>query len=516
VITTGDERWVGQPTLSCRASPWALFAGVFGVLIVGYFALPAAGLPEAGRTVLYVALSATAALAITVVAIRQRPAGWPAWVLLAGSQVMSTLADTSYFFAREVHHDRTFPALADLFYLLVYPLIIAGLLILIRRRTPGWHAPTALDAAIIGTATALLWWVYLFSPLAVSPHMTLPARLVTVAYPIMDLLVLAIGLRLVVGAGGRTPAFHLLITSLVLMLAGDAVYSVEQSSGSWMDFGWVDALWLASYGAMGAAALHPSASRLDKRSVVPPPDATPGRLAVLATASLVAPAVLVIEYARGRHGDVPVIATACAILFLLVLTRMAGVVAAQRRVAITDGLTGAYTRRFFEENLRVEAERARRGGLQAGLLLIDVDHFKLINDTYGHPAGDQVLRELARRLRSICRPGDIVARFGGEEFALLLPGAGLARVARLAERIRRDVAATPFAFGDGTLVPLTVSVGAASLPSHGSRPYEVVHAADEALYAAKRAGRDRSVVGPVSDRPVPAAEIVAESGDRAA
>jgi diguanylate cyclase (GGDEF)-like protein len=495
VVAAGEERRTGRSLTFRQVPAWAVFAVGSALVIVAYFALPALGLSGLGRGGLYTGLAVASALAILCGIVMRRPAAWRAWALLAIGQVLYGAGGASYVVAREVYHTEASPAVADAFFLLTSPIIAAGLIILVRHRTPRWHTPTVLDAAIVGTAAALLWWVYVLSPLTTAPGMSFAARLVSIFCPVMDLLVLVVALQLMLGAGARTLAYYLIVSSVVLMLAADVTYAQQTAEGTWRDFGSVDALWLASHGLLGAAALHPSARRLDQPSAVRAPNATWRRLAVLTVASLVAPAVLVIENARHRTVDVEVIAGACAALFLLVLTRMAGLVAAQRREAITDGLTNVHTRRFFDESLRIESERGRRGGAQLGLLLIDVDRFKSINDTYGHQAGDRVLVELAHRLRQSCRPGDVVARFGGEEFAVLLPDTGPERLARVAERVRRGVDRRPFAVSDGTSVPVTVSVGAASLPAHRDGGPEAVRMADQALYAAKRAGRNRVANG---------------------
>jgi diguanylate cyclase (GGDEF)-like protein len=195
------------------------------------------------------------------------------------------------------------------------------------------------------------------------------------------------------------------------------------------------------------------------------------------------------------------VVVACStLLFLLVLARMALLVQVQRREAITDALTGLHTRRFFEESLRVEAERVRRSGGCSGVLLFDIDHFKSVNDTYGHPGGDRVLCEVARRLRDSARTGDIVARYGGEEFGILLPNADETDIADIAERIRAAVASVPIAVDGRTVLTVTVSGGTATM-SEGRPAGEVVLAADRALYTAKHAGRNR-IVGARTLQPV--------------
>jgi diguanylate cyclase (GGDEF)-like protein len=195
--------------------------------------------------------------------------------------------------------------------------------------------------------------------------------------------------------------------------------------------------------------------------------------------------------------DVPVVGVACAVLFLLVLGRMALLVAEQHRIAVTDGLTGLRTRRAFEERLH-----GMRRGRPFAVVLLDIDHFKRINDAFGHPAGDRVLRAVARRLRETAGPGVTVARYGGEEFALLVPDADAPRTAGLADRLRSAVGSAPMDLGGGVLRSITVSAGTAVLPADTETPDELILLADRALYAAKRAGRDLVVAA--GDPPVPA------------
>ena len=134
-------------------------------------------------------------------------------------------------------------------------------------------------------------------------------------------------------------------------------------------------------------------------------------------------------------------------------------------------------------------ERATRFGRPLSLLLLDLDFFKNVNDTYGHTVGDAVLRELARRLASCVREVDVVARYGGEEFVVVTPETDIEGAERLAARICEAVREEPFLVGED-VVKVTVSVGIAALPQHGSASGDLVRAADEGLYAAKHAGRD--------------------------
>ena len=161
-----------------------------------------------------------------------------------------------------------------------------------------------------------------------------------------------------------------------------------------------------------------------------------------------------------------------------------------------DGLTGIYNRRFFDDQLHERFEQARRFRGTLGLLMIDVDHFKSINDDHGHPVGDLVLKECAARMGQIMRRGDVLCRYGGEEFVVLLPGATKREIATVAERLRIRVEDEPFlrTLGDESPIAVTISVGGAlATPDQDStEPCDLLHAADGALYQAKREGRNQS------------------------
>ena len=163
-----------------------------------------------------------------------------------------------------------------------------------------------------------------------------------------------------------------------------------------------------------------------------------------------------------------------------------------KTMATTDGLTGLTNHRTFQERFAELLDRAERHGRQAAMLLCDVDHFKKVNDTYGHPVGDQVLRQVARVVRSAVRKVDIPARYGGEEFAVVLEETGLDGAMRLAERIRSDVGAMVIESDKGSF-QVTMSIGIATFPDDGSNRATLIEHADQALYNAKESGRNRCV-----------------------
>jgi len=160
-----------------------------------------------------------------------------------------------------------------------------------------------------------------------------------------------------------------------------------------------------------------------------------------------------------------------------------------KRMSITDPLTGLANFRSMSSTLNSEIERAVRFHRPLGLLMLDLDHFKTVNDTYGHARGDEVLRELSRRVSGQVREVDVFARYGGEEFVLILPETDREGVAAMARRICEVVRATPFHDG-GPELQITISVGGASFPEDGSTAEALLRASDEAMYLAKRAGRN--------------------------
>jgi diguanylate cyclase (GGDEF)-like protein len=155
--------------------------------------------------------------------------------------------------------------------------------------------------------------------------------------------------------------------------------------------------------------------------------------------------------------------------------------------AISDGLTGLYNHRYLHERLDEELERARRDGIELALLFIDLDEFKAHNDALGHKAGDEALRRVARILEECSRRIDLAARYGGDEFVLVLVDSSAAGACEVAERVRESVAGAHANGGP----PLTVSIGIATFPGDARTKDELLDKADWALYAAKRAGRDR-------------------------
>jgi diguanylate cyclase (GGDEF)-like protein len=167
-------------------------------------------------------------------------------------------------------------------------------------------------------------------------------------------------------------------------------------------------------------------------------------------------------------------------------------------LSVTDGLTRAYNHRHFQERLNGEFSRARRYGEPLSCIMIDIDHFKRVNDRYGHPAGDRVLVRLVDLLKEEIRSGDLVARYGGEEFVLLLPNTDAGSARHMAERVRERVEQEGLSLQGADPLPVTVSLGVADYRPGGEGPIDtsekLLRAADAALYRAKADGRNRVMV----------------------
>jgi diguanylate cyclase (GGDEF)-like protein len=471
--------------MSARAWRLYLAGGVIAVAL--YFLLPLKGL---WSSLAYDLIGLSSVVAILVGVRRHRPARAVIWWCFAIGQLLFVLGDVVYAVIDEVLHQSPFPSVADVFYVGGYPVLAVGLLVLIRGRISGRDRAGLIDAAIIATGLGLLSWTFLMKPIAADPSLSLPERLVSLSYPLADVLLLVMVARLATSPGARTAAYRLLGLALVLLLVADVGYAVLALISSY-EGGLVDAGWLLSYVIWGAAALHPS---MRSMSEVAPDRAvrfSHRRLALLATTSLMAPAVLVEQGLRHQPIDVGAIALGSVVLFLLVVLRMSGLVAQVQdqaaqlaALAHNDMLTGIPNRRAWELELPREMARVRRHGGRLCVALLDLDHFKRFNDQHGHQGGDRLLKEATAAWRTRIRSTDLLARYGGEEFAVLLRDCGPSEAVQVLDDLR---AVTPLG--------QTFSAGVAQWDGQES-PERLVGRADVGLYEAKRAGRDRVIVTP--------------------
>jgi diguanylate cyclase (GGDEF)-like protein/PAS domain S-box-containing protein len=578
----------------------------------------------------------TAVIAVVAGVRTHKPAARLPWYLIAAGQGFFVAGDVlSYNYSALFGTALPFPSVADAVYLGgVYPFTVAGLLLLIRRRNPGRNWTSLVDSLIVTIGLGLLSWVLLIAPYAHDSALHLGAKLVSIGYPLGDILMLGVAVRMAVGGGRRSPAYYMIIGAIASVLITDSIYGWIQLHGVYTPGDALDGGWILYYLLLGAAALHPS-MRSVSDSTATTGNLTRWRILGISAAALIAPVVEMLQ-ASGRGGsDAIVVGATAIVLFGLVVARMIGLartqeataerervlqgdvlrtegetrlaalvqhssdvilvltpggvvdyaspsvhqilgyevvdligrgllnyVADEDRTVVTSVLSGLLARtstqtdafefrirhrdgrllhvesRFtnlletatvrgivvnlrdvterkqFEEQLRYQAfhdqvtnlangalfrdrlahalSRRREASRSLGVLLLDLDDFKIINDTYGHDAGDRVLRAISERLCSALREGDTAARLGGDEFAVLLEDiAHETDISGIVAELLATVSA-PMRL-DGLEVSVTCSIGIAVARSGRHSPSsptadELLRNADVAMYQAKADG----------------------------
>ena len=294
------------------------FVVVEAVGAAAYFAIP----PSAAKVACYAVLGLAPVAALLVGVRRYRPRQPLAWQLLAAGQLLFAVGDAINNTDAWLRLTPTPAAVVDPLYLAVYPLQAAGLVLLVRARTPGRDRASLIDAVIIATGVGLLAWEFLVVPHVREPGLPLPQRLVAIAYPLGDLLLLAVAVRLW-RTGSHSPASRLLTAGLLALLVGDTVYGLSQFTGGWMAGSPLDLIWVGYYLGLGSAALHPSMRSLSEPTTPRPPRLSWPRRIVLTGATLMAPAMLIVQSLRGERLDVGVNAVGTAVLFVLLTSRLA-------------------------------------------------------------------------------------------------------------------------------------------------------------------------------------------------
>ncbi|HEY8776952.1 MAG TPA: HAMP domain-containing sensor histidine kinase [Gaiellaceae bacterium] len=278
------------------------------------------------------AIGLTAVVAILVGVHINRPSDRRPWYLFAVGQALFVAGDVvAYNYDKFFGRQLPFPSIADVLYLAVFPAFVAGLLLLMRRRHRGRDRASLIDSLIIATGVGLLSWVFLIAPYAHDGSLSTPARLTSMAYPLMDLLLLSVAVRLAVSGGNRGKSYYLTITAIAALFASDATYGWLQLHSGYQTGGLLDGGWIAFYLLWGAAALHPSMAVADGKAK--PTTLTRPRLVVLTLAAFVAPVT-------GLQGptatsDRIVVAASAIVLFGLVLLRMVELVQGQEALRET-------------------------------------------------------------------------------------------------------------------------------------------------------------------------------------
>lgn len=425
------------------------------------------------------------------------------WFLLSLAAFSNVIGEAIWFFLESILKVEPFPSLADLFYLLYYPLTLLGVLLLPfapMRRRDRWLL--WLDLMIIMISAGMIFWYFVIGPLntyevAASSF----ERVVALAYPVGDLMLFAGLVNLFqrdVERMGRG-ALLLLMVSMVLLTFADGFFAYFEIHENYTTSVLLNVLWLgAALTLLGATVWQLNAAG---REV---PTAPVGRTRSVRTARLLLP------YAAAAVGPLLLLGLINSNLsldsslqwllygtligFVLVLLRQYLVLVENmqlyqqmQRLATVDSLTGIYNRHSFNERFQQEVERAYLTGNPLSILLMDVDDFKKINDTYGHLQGDLVLQTVANELAINLRMMDVLARYGGDEFVVLLPGIHQAEAQEIAKRLEQAVAVHGIAGH-----PFGISIGVAQY-ERGVSAQQILEIADRALYqhkAMKKGGQD--------------------------
>ncbi|WP_239124587.1 putative bifunctional diguanylate cyclase/phosphodiesterase [Actinoplanes utahensis] len=484
-----------------RVSLWAGWLAVAVVAALCFPLLPDDSL-QAKIYVNAVGLSSVAAMLVGV--RRNRPEHRGAWLLFAAGVLTFVSGDITYDVTESLLGEYPYPSWADALYLGAYPLLWASLARLGRGHGDRERGGL-VDAAIISTAIGLIFWVSVVGPTLADAGSPLLERLVTIAYPLADVLLTTAVARMLTRPENRTPSLRLLSIGAILMLTCDLVYTTMSSTAEYTG-GFIDSGFLVAYACWGAAALHPSMRQR--------PDTALGadgigrsRLTTLALFTLIAPGLLFLQGATGPAQIAWVsLGSGAMVLFLLVVLRMWGLVQQVRAQAVRlgdlamhDELTGLANRRAFEERLA--------GAVATGsptVLLLDLDGFKAINDRFGHAVGDDLLAVVAERIRAEVPAGAVAARMGGDEFAVLLPACAVAGE-DLAVRLRSAIHRPVHAGGHDLLVGASIGI------ADGGDRVEILRRADVAMYAAKAdGGRHRRYAPGLDDRTDEEARLGAE------
>jgi len=468
------------------------YIATMAFLIAGFWFIPAQSMIRGPWQTAVGWLAAGAMIAAT----RRNPAmPRAAWSLCAAGLFLNATGISVDFVCRDflgyAGSDVALPA--DAFWLMLYPGLVAGLSMFAHRRSAAQDWSTVIDASIVVVGLGLLSWVFIVDATLHKTTMHLIGLLVVVAYPIGDLAVLGVLVRLLLQQGReRNVALRCIALGLAVFQCGDLTWLVVTQLD--LDLSHpvhtaLDTAFLMAFACFGAAAVHPDAGELTQPRPRNERGVSPALLFLLATTSLIPSLLLIWQALRGAVTNGVSIGLSSAVLFLLVVMRVIGLlrkveVQAQQLNAIsrTDELTGLLNRRAWMNELGLALEGCKRWNMSLSVALIDFDHFKAYNDAHGHQAGDKLLREASSAWRDATRSPDMLGRYGGEEFILIMPNTDAQGALPLLERFRPLMPASQ-----------TFSCGLA-LWNREEGIDELLRRVDTALYRAKELGRNRTVV----------------------
>ena len=403
---------------------------------------------------------------------------------------------------------------ADVCWLASYPLLVAAVGALMRARGLPRELvrEIRLDVLVVTAAAGVVAWHLIVTPQLAGGD-PVPTVVVNTLYPLGDVVIFGLALALVMAPGRRGPAAHLLIACLGLSLPADLLMSLLPQAAPGFDSDRLDALLLLINALLGAAALHPGRAELT-RAVRTGEHQVMDRWRVLLLGSSLCTVALAAAVSGNGTDRLPAVA-AGVVISLTVLLRFYRVVrdreAAEAELvhqARHDQLTGAANRALLMERLSATVRRGASDGYDVVLIFLDLDGFKRVNDTWGHPVGDEVLRTVTRRISALVRPVDTVARVGGDEFVVLCYGLGeehaVALGTRLREAVRQPIELGPALLQVGASVGVLSAVAASCDGADEClrAADEMLRRADSAMYEAKRVGGGvraaRPTLGPAS------------------
>jgi diguanylate cyclase (GGDEF)-like protein len=381
--------------------------------------------------------------------------------------------------------------LPDMLTIPAYLLVMFCFVGMLRLRRAADDDSARIDALLMGLGAAFLTWTFLIGPRAV--HLS-GSQLINVLFPVFDVVILVQAARLMLSRGTRQPALWALILACGALFTGDLLYCLREALGVGVPQQFIDTFLLLMFTLLTAASLHPSMRQLTEPQQGTARDLSRGRT-VLIGATVVSPVALTAIMPQGTTFNNAMRAALCVALVLTVLLRVIrsnnSRVRAERlsrRRVTHDTLTDLPNREVLTETVSGWADRAAAERLEISLLFLDLDRFKMINDNWGHPIGDELLRAVAARLGQVVRAEDLVSRIGGDEFVVALTGPPHERLGeQLAERLIAEFN-QPFSLSIGDVVT-SVSIGVAK--SAGDVPaLDLIRDADTAMYKAKSNGRN--------------------------
>lgn len=442
-----------------------------------------------------------AAIGCALVARRSLGHARIAWACFAAALAIWSLTDWAYLAALLANVDVPEVSAFDAGWLLFYLPMLAGLSLAYRRLRPerGWQG--MLDGTLLALTAGLFGWMFLLQPLADQAAGGITGMVVNLLYPAFDLLIVATIFWIVLRLRKVTPAWlWLMAAALAAQMLGDLTYLVASAhnadatasyspvaftAGAW--------LWVLAAGFRAGEA---------RRSWFAPQQSSPP------VWSRAIPFVLGCAMFGPLIPADPVVGVVAMAGAALAIARVVHTLAVNDKLLEernsllgVDPLTGAHSRRYFTTSLEAALHRCERSGEPVSLIVFDLDRFKPVNDTYGHAAGDELLCAIVTRARAALRAGDVLCRLGGDEFAVIAPQAPVDGAKLVASRLREAVrrASEDLIAGCG----VTASIGIAAAPTHGTDPTELIRFADEALYAAKGAGRNTIRIGRSAESAAP-------------